>query len=86
MLNNKGQIFTTDLLVGLTVLLFVLVISTSSFGLIQNSLNQEEFYGEMLPVLMLLIVNHENKTEKLILHLLIQSRQDTAIFALLKYF
>lgn len=47
MLNNKGQIFATDLIVGLTVLLFVLVISTTSFGLIQNSLNQEEFYGEM---------------------------------------
>lgn len=47
MLNNKGQIFTTDLAVALTVLLFILVISAASFGLIQNSLNTEEFYSEM---------------------------------------
>lgn len=47
MLNNKGQIFTTDLIVALTVLLFILVISATSFGLIQNSLNEEEFYAEM---------------------------------------
>lgn len=47
MKNSKGQIFTTDLIVALTALLFILVISVSSFGLIQNSLNEEEFYSEM---------------------------------------
>ena len=47
MKNSKGQIFTTDLIVAVTVLLFILVISSTSFGLIQNALNEEEFYSEM---------------------------------------
>ncbi len=47
MKNSKGQIFTTDLIVAVTVLLFILVVSSTSFGLIQNSLNEEEFYSEM---------------------------------------
>ena len=45
--NCKGQIFTMDLVVAVTVLLFILVISMTSFGLIQNALNEEEFYFEM---------------------------------------
>ncbi len=47
MKSSKGQIFTTDFVLAVTVLLFILVISTASFGLIQNSLNQEESYSEM---------------------------------------
>ncbi|MBU2100134.1 hypothetical protein KKB11_02800 [Candidatus Micrarchaeota archaeon] len=47
MKNCKGQIFTTDFVFAVVVLLFILVISTTSFGLIQNALNEEEFYFEM---------------------------------------
>lgn len=47
MKNCKGQVFTTDFIVSFTALIFILVISFSSFGLIQNSLNEEEFYSEM---------------------------------------
>ncbi len=47
MKNNKGQIFTTDLITALTVFLFILMISTASTGLTENSLNQEEKYFEM---------------------------------------
>jgi len=45
--NFKGQIFTTDFIFAATIFLFILVISITSFGLIQNSLSQEEFFGEM---------------------------------------
>ncbi len=47
MKNCKGQVFTTDFIVSFTALIFILVISFSSFGLIQNSLNEEEYYFEM---------------------------------------